>query len=186
MFFILWLPDFHLCREMLNVMIILKNSRIVFCAFWKREMNIDAVFKQNRSKTFEPPKFNRRLFEQFLPDVRTFFWVLSNTYNRNCSNVRQKLFERTKVNNCNKLYVLIISTLQNLKFGRIFVRRGVWWIPRDSQETSCKFYFTLLLLHTVNGSSFQCEDKLHSASCHGCGADSAAVKHHGILHNCQS
>ena len=73
MFFILWLPDFHLCREMLNVMIILKNSRIVFCAFWKREMNIDAVFKQNRSKTFEPPKFNRRLFEQFLPDVRTFF-----------------------------------------------------------------------------------------------------------------
>ncbi len=56
MFFILWAPDCHLLGEMLNVMIILKKSRIVFCAFWKRKMNIDAVLKQNRSEIIEENK----------------------------------------------------------------------------------------------------------------------------------
>ena len=89
-------------------------------------MNIDAVFKQDGSETFESSNLNRRSFEQFLLCVRTFFRVCPNSYDRNCSNAQKKLFERTKVNNRNKLNVLIISTLQNLKFGRIFVRKGVW------------------------------------------------------------
>ena len=44
-----------------------------FFSFWRKKMNIDAVFNQDLSETFEPLKFNRRLFEQFPPGVRTFF-----------------------------------------------------------------------------------------------------------------
>lgn len=89
-------------------------------------MNINAVFNQDLSETFEPLKFNRRLFEQFPPGVRTFFLVSSNICNRNCSNAGRKLFERTKVKKHNKCNKLILSELQIANFGRIFDKRCVW------------------------------------------------------------